>query len=350
MAKYLLTLIICIFQIIAFAQREFGVCDSTFYNLNNDTTIIAGRHRLYLLANNSVAELQNFSTSDPDEYIRDFDIINPNLWYTVVGFKFIGLPTKLYKSTNKGQTWSLDTNHYNASNAQNLPQQFLKSINNLQHLNGDTLIMFMHYYESGIIYSTDLGQTWSKWFDNLIAHYQGMFFCNNKYYLYGYQGDGFRAWMFGFDKNLLFSSDSTGLWNSFNNNGYHPRCSTSNDTTNCIYTSSNLSRCETYNFFKNKIENICSPLNLKSIHKNDVNIYPNPSNGILFFDLNELLTSSTNCVKIQILNFSGQIIYSAGNILSNHTINTYNWNSGLYHVLIFDENQKLIISKRIIRE
>lgn len=63
--------------------------------------------------------------------------------------------------------------------------------------------MFMHYYESGIIYSTDAGNTWTKWFDNLIVHYQGMLTCNDRYYLYSFEGDAFRPWMFGFDKNLL---------------------------------------------------------------------------------------------------------------------------------------------------
>jgi len=193
--------IICVLSILSChntaAQREFNVCDSTFYTFNSDTTIVAGKRQLYILSNSNLFPLFDFTTTNPDEYIRDFDILKPNLWYTVVGSRYIGSPTQLYKSINQGQSWDLDTNHFNASNVAFLSPAFLspaflRSINNVQHLGGDTIVMFMHYYESGIIYSTDAGTTWTKWFDNLITHYQGMLECDNKYYIFGYEGDAFR--------------------------------------------------------------------------------------------------------------------------------------------------------------
>lgn len=282
-ATLLLVMLFAVYILPTFAQREYAVCDSTFYPLNTDTTIIAGRNKLYLNTNNTTTLLYDFSTADVDEYIRDFDIVTPNLWYTVVGLRYIGGPTQLYKSTNKGQSWALDTNHYSAANADMVSPQFLASINNMQHLNGDTLMMFMHYYSSGILYSTNLGQTWTKWFDNLIVHYQGMFECQDKYYIFGYEGDAFRAYMFGFDKNLLFSSDSAGMWSSFNNNSYHPACYQGNDS-DCIYASSSLGRCETYTYFKNKIDTICALSALENIEITNVKIYPSPFTNKLTID------------------------------------------------------------------
>lgn len=258
-----------------FAQREFAVCDSTSYTLNDDTTIIAGRYQLYLHTNNITTVLYNFASADVDEYIRDFDIISPNLWYTVVGLRYIGGPARLYKSTNKGQSWVLDTNHFSAVNTNMVSQQFLGSINNMQQLNGDTLLLFVGYYESGILYSVNKGQSWTMWFNNLISHYQGMFECNNKYYIFGYEGDAFRGSMFGFDKNLLFTSDSAGQWSSFNALSYHPQCYQGNDAE-CIYAPGALNRCQTYYYFKNKIDSICFATTVNEISDKQLTIYPSP--------------------------------------------------------------------------
>lgn len=337
--KYLLLLSIVLFQTPSFAQREFGICDSTFYILNNDTTLIAGRSHLYTYSNNTLNVLYDFSTLDTNEYIRDFDIIKPDLWYTVVGLRYIGGPTRLYKSTNRGQIWSLDTSHYNTPNLEFVSQQFIQSINNLQHLNGDTLIMFMHYYESGIIYSTDLGLNWTKWFDNLISHYQGMFECDNKYYIFGYEGDGFRASMFGFDKNLLFSSDSTGLWNSFNNMGFHPPCYQGSDTLRCIYAPGNLTRCGAYNFFKNKINTLCAPVSTIVFTKSTVKIYPNPFNG-------KINTEGTTGGEIYALtNLYGQMVWSGKQIAQQ---DFYDLTSGIYFLTILTDHAKQTL--KLIKE
>lgn len=307
MPKYVLMLSCILANLHSFSQREFGVCDSTSYTLNTDTTIVAGRHLLYTYSNNTLDTLYDFTSPDPDEYIRDFDIVKPDLWYTIVGLRYIGSPTRLYKSNNRGQTWALDTAHLQASNAEFQSLQFLESINNLQHLNGDTLIMFMHYYESGILYSTDLGLTWTKWFANLIAHYQGMLACDDKYYLFGYEGDGFPASMFSFEKNLLFTPDSTGLWSSFNHLGHHPACY-NGDTINCIYAPHQSNRCESYHYFKNTVDNLCLTLHEENIHPSAHRIYPNPFNNTI------KMQDASGVETYSMTNVFGQTVWSDKNI------------------------------------
>ncbi len=331
-------LMLLLIQSSAFAQREFGICDSTTYEYNNDTSIIAGRNRLYLRTNNSTNLLYNFSTADPDEYIRDFDIVKPNLWYTVVGRRYIGSNTNLYKSTDKGITWTIDTNHYLASNAQFLDPQFLKSINYLQHLNGDTLLMFMSYYDSGILYSTDAGQTWTKWFNNLITHYQGMLECGNKYYIYGFEGDAFRSWMFGFNKQLLFTSDSGGAWNIFRINSYHPNCNKF-DTVNCIYAPYNATRCGSYTYYKNYIDSICSLTGINEIKPTEIQIYPNPSKGMYSLKFSENTDLSINAIEVFDV-IGNKCKVDAVNMNGVLLINIQNLSPGLYFLRVHHNNKQ----------
>jgi hypothetical protein len=323
-----------------FAQREYNVCDSTFYTLNNDTTIVAGKRNLYVYANSVLSPLYNFTTTDTNEYIRDFDIVNPNLWYTIVGSRYIGSPTQLYKSVDQGQAWTLDTAHFNASNAQTVSPAFLRSINNLQHIDGDTLIMFMYYYESGIIYSTDAGATWTKWFDNLIAHYQGMFSCGDNYYLFGFEGDAFRPWMFRFDKYLLFSPDTNGAWNSFSNMGNHPQCSTTFDSINCIYPPFSLSRCEQYNYFKNYIDSLCLSLDINNFDNEIFSVYPNPASQFLTIRTPFLETATISIFNVYGNKMSNESISKLDN---EYNVDLQNHPTGLYFVhLKYDKKAYLI--------
>ena len=340
MKRIYLILIALVFHSSLFAQREYNVCDSTFYTLNSDTTIIAGKRDLYVYANSILSPLYNFTTSDTNEYIRDFDIVKPDLWFTIVGSRYIGSPTQLFKSIDLGQTWTLDTAHFSASNAQTVSSAFLRSINNLQHINGDTLIMFMHYYESGIIYSTDAGTTWTKWFDNLIAHYQGMLSCGDNYYLFGFEGDAFRPWMFGFDKNLLFSPDTNGAWNSFSNLGHHPQCSTTFDSINCVYPPFSLSRCEQYNYFENYIDSLCLTLEIKNIDDALFSIYPNPATQFL-----TIKTPFVERANIAIYNMHG-IKMTNTSILKNESeylIDLQDYPAGLYVIQIKYEGKDYLV-------
>ncbi|MBK6400157.1 MAG: hypothetical protein IPF75_18370 [Bacteroidetes bacterium] len=79
-------------------QREYNTCDSTQFILNNDTTIIAGKRNLYVYTSSVTSHLYDFSTSDTNQYIRDFDIVKPDLWFTVVGSRYIGASRNYIKA------------------------------------------------------------------------------------------------------------------------------------------------------------------------------------------------------------------------------------------------------------
>lgn len=263
-----------------YAQREYNVCDSTFYNYVGDTTIVAGKRHLYFLTTGGgQVQFADFTSSDTSEYIRDFDIVHPHLWYTLVGLRYIGAPTRLYKSVDRGVTWVQDTSFYLATRYHpTSANSYYNSINQVQYLGNETIVLLVGYYESGVVYSTDNGATWREWFRNLISHYQGILECNNKYYLYGFEGDAFRPWMFGFDKSLLFSPDTGGAWVSFANR-YHPNCSGSVHP-DCIYATPYLGRCGQYNYMKNYIDSMCTALSVPEIaERKEPSVYPNPSNG-----------------------------------------------------------------------
>ena len=274
-----LLLVLCFFASVAVAQRDYNVCDSTFYNYVGDTTIVAGKRHLYFQTTGGLVQFANFTSADTSEYIRDFDIVQPYLWYTLVGQRYIGSPTRLYQSRDRGMSWVEDTSFYAATRYHpTLANSYYNSINQVQYLGNETIVLFVGYYESGVVYSTDNGATWNEWFRNLITHYQGFLECNYKYYLYGFEGDAFRSWMFGFDKSLLFSPDTGGAWVSFANR-YHPNCSGSVHP-DCIYSAPNLNRCGQYTYMKNYIDSMCTALSLPEItERNEASLYPNPSNG-----------------------------------------------------------------------
>jgi len=330
-----------LFQSHALAQR-FNYCDSTFHQLNADTMVIAGRKHLYFQTGNTTTVFHDFSTTNSDEYLRDFEIVKPSLWYAVIGTFWLGTEGKLYKSLDRGQTWTIDTNHYAATNTQFLPSGTLPIISNLQHLNGDTLLMFVGYYHSAILYSVDLGLTWKKWFDNQITYYQGMLECNDKYYIFSYQGDGFSAAMFGFNKNLLFTSDSAGLWTNYNLNGYHPACYQGNNA-DCIYAAEILG-CGIYSYFKNYVDSICSTFSGievidKSAYDNLGIIYPNPFNGTI------TIKGALGAETYNLNNLFGHTVWSGKHIEEQEF---YYLPSGIYFLTIVNGPTRQTL--KIIRE
>jgi len=44
------------------------------------------------------------------------------------------------------------------------------SINDIHIIGTDTIILFIGYYQSAVIYSIDRGQNWQYWFEDLWAH------------------------------------------------------------------------------------------------------------------------------------------------------------------------------------
>jgi hypothetical protein len=127
--------------------------------------------------------------------------------------------------------------------------------------------------------------------------------CNDKYYIFGYEGDGFPASMFGFEKNLLFTPDSKGLWSSFNHLGYHPPCY-NGDTINCIYAPHQSTRCESYQYFQGIVDTLCITLQEENIKTSSIHIYPNPFNSTINIEG----TSGTETYSLT--NVYGQVIWS----------------------------------------
>lgn len=278
------------------AQREFGTCDSTEHPFNQDTTIIAGKYALYTLTSNGLDTLTDFTSPDPDRYIRDFDIINDNHWLTLIGSRYIGQPVELMKSNNRGASWTEDTSFYAATRSGSSSFQYFNSINQLQEVGTDTIVLFMGYYESGICYSLNNGLTWNNWFVNDVwTHYQGLLECDTMFYLYSFEGDAFRPWMFGFGASLLFSPDTAGSWQQFQN-ANHPPCSGQNHP-DCIYASSSLNRCGQYQYFKNYTDSVCSVTtslqeeNLQQL-KTRMTLSPNPATNQLTIKVNDLEAAS----------------------------------------------------------
>ncbi len=306
--------------------REFAVSDSTEYNISSDSNLVAGRTRLYLKTNTGTQLLYHFNSSDPRLFIRDANIVAPDLWYVIIGSRYIGHDSQLLRSTDQGTSWTEDTSFYSTT----LPAQSLglianyRSLNQMHQISADTLALFVAYYSSGIIYSTDRGTSWQLWFGNTPAHYPGLFSCGQKYYLYGIEGDGFSASMFSFSKELLFSPDTNAAW-THGAGGYHPGCF-NGGTPGCIYAP-NGSRTGQFNHFKHYIDSVCGNLNpLSDIHGNttDVLAFPNPNDGIL------TVVSSKNGSSLTIFSRDGCLLEKRNLKEGNNHIDIQTLGSGLY--------------------
>ena len=92
--------------------RAFEACDSTSYFLNSDTTIVVDKYSIYSKTNSGIQLIYEFDMPFSNYFIRDFDIITPDFWYTLVGQNTISNSTFLYKSTDRGQSWDIDTSYY----------------------------------------------------------------------------------------------------------------------------------------------------------------------------------------------------------------------------------------------
>lgn len=291
--------------------RQFDLCDSTTYVLNADTSIVVSKQRLYAASANDLDLIYQFDLPSPDYYIRDFDIVKPQLWYTLIGDKTISDLTFLYKSVDRGKNWAIDTTYFTAIDGSikattfdPFDPNYYNSINQVQKLGNDTILLFLGYYGSGIVYSIDGGEHWTHWFANAPAHYFGLFECEQSYYLYQLEGDGFQGRMFPFDKQFLFRNDSLVNFDHLpSGSGHHPPFHLT-DLPQVRYYS-NLSNCEVYTLLSDYIDSTCYGLTSVSTFSLDqqLNIYPNPSDGQLHL---ELKTSSASPVHLTIYNDTGQ--------------------------------------------
>lgn len=335
--------------LVTHAQREFISCDSTFYPYNADSTIIAGRYRLYLQTSSGISLLRNFATSDTDEYIRDFDIVRPDRWYVLTGLRYIGSPSQLYRSDDRGQTWVTDTSFYPVMyTSWGARLTYYNSINQLQRLGQDTIILFIGYYESALVYSVNGGNSWQFWFENQIVHYQGILECDDHYFLYSFEGDAFSPWMFSFPKNQLFSPDTGGAWNS-SANILHANCS---GTVNarCIYGPTSVSRCSVYQFFVDTLASACaalpSGLSEPKQPTNVLSIAPNPATENVTIQWNGEVLST-----VRIIDAFGRTFYPphivSGN--GNWRINTAKLPAGHYMIQAVSQ-YGLLASGRLLIE
>lgn len=247
----------------AIAQREYGVNDSTSYVLNADTSLLASKHRLYLKTAQGTSLIRDFSSANPAYFIRDVDFFNGKHLYVLVGSRYLGYESFLYKTTDAGINWSIDTS-FRAKSIEN-------SINQVQIVDDTTIYLFDNYYTSRVLYSRDRGRSWTFWLESIIANYHGLFICGNSHFLYGYQGDGFQSYMFKVPDSLLAQTEIREYYSGCHNSG-QPQCT---------YPPSQSNRLATFNHFETTIDQICNSLATGIEYKNPKNalftIYPNPA-------------------------------------------------------------------------
>lgn len=335
--------------------RQFNLCDSTAYVLNSDTTIVVGKQSIYT---QTVAEFQltyEFDMPSSTYYIRDFDIVNPDFWYVLVGRKTISDTTILYKSTDKGINWSIDTSYYMAIDSSltdlqidPLDPNYYQSINQVQKIGTDTILLFLGYYGSGIVYSVNGGNQWSHWFANQPAHYFGLLECDQSYYLYQLEGDGFMGRMFAFDKQFLFRNDAIVNFDHLPSGSGHHTPFHLIDLPNVVYYS-NLSYCEVYSFLNSYVDSICqiTTATLPVLKDHDINIYPNPSKGQFNIDIHPPIYSQ---VELIIYNSTGQRLFSQ-QFRNTEELSNFqsfpNLQTGVY-TLVINEQEQFLVRKIVI--
>jgi Secretion system C-terminal sorting domain len=285
--KKCLLLLLIFTEATALAQRWYAINDSTSYTYQN-MDITVGRNKVYRNLNNTLTLVRDFSTSNPnasEDYIRDFDFIDENTWYVLVGSRYIGQRTELHKTTDAGTTWELIT-----------PQSFTipsnldgiaDSINQIQFLNG-RIYLFDTYYTSRVFYSDDLGQTWTHWFECFWSHYYQIYACGNDLYIHGLAGDGFRPYMVQipssyFGQQNIFTTNVGGC----NNSG----------TPGCYHAPANITVPATIEYFKNLFDTtICNTLDITDTTTNKLKAFPNPIND--YFTIEGIDTTLPFHIKV----------------------------------------------------
>jgi len=331
--------------------REFNTNDSTAYVLNIDTTIVVSKTKLYFQTNGALHLFSDFSTPDTTKFITDFDIITDSLWYLIFGGRYWGGPTTLYKTMDQGNTWVADSSYFSVTQPA-LDTGFIgeETLYQLQRISDDTLILFVSYYQSGIFYSVNAGQDWDLWFANLPANYRGLFECDDQYFLWGQEGDGFPGSMFSFSADLLLSPDTNNVWTHWTGSYvYHPDCYNANNP-DCIFAPSSMTGYDQFLFFENYLRDNCSddPVGIPDVLASDnLEIYPNPTRQGKF--RLEWEDSFSSPIQYQIFAANGQLI-------SSHKIQQMNWvdidlsvfgqGSGVYFIMVKYPDK--VITKRIV--
>ena len=315
-------IIIILFANSGYAQRDYYFRDSTIYPINNNFSFIAGKRILYKNQNGVITQLKDFSIqNDSTFYIRDVDFINQQKGYVLFGSMYIGVPSFLYLTTNGGLSFDLDTSYYKAS--------LHKSINQVQFLDDNTIVLFDGYYESSLIRSFNGGQTWEMWLNSLVAHYFQLHRCyNTKWYLIGVPGDGFSSYSFPIPDSL---------WTK---NGLEFTSGCHNGAPDCIRVFRDGDRDRATDFIAKQIDTltkICGNMTAiqEAVKENQILYYPNPTKDILTVSgrMNEPFSLS---------NLTGEKILSGIIDELEYNIHLQELPNGIYLLRIGNKQQKIL--------
>ncbi len=251
------------------AQRWFSLNDSTHYELNNNK-ITVGRTKVYHNVQDQLTLIRDFAISDqPNYYIRDFDFMDLDSWFVLVGSRYIGAPTQLYRTDDSGNTWQLITPVMPVTST--LTDDTADSINQIQIIN-HRIYLFDNYYQSRVVYSDDDGLNWTLWFGSMWSHWYQIYTCNDSLYIHGLPGDGFRAYMTQIPDSYMNASN---IQTVVPIGGCH-----NGNTSGCYYAPANISTPDIYSHFKNLFEtSICPNLGVGNIVKEKIELVPNPTEG-----------------------------------------------------------------------
>lgn len=312
--KKIVVLLFLLSSLVGSAQRWYAINDSTDYNYE-DVSITVGRHKVYRNIDNNLTVVHDFDINNsqiPEDYIRDFDFIDATTWYVLVGSRYIGTETELYKTTDAGVTWTLIT-----------PQTFTapisfdstaNNINQIQFLNG-RIYLFDRYYQSRVFYSDDLGQTWTHWFECFWSHYYQIYACGDDLYIHGLEGDGFKAYMVQIPSSYMGQQNiiTTNVGNCHNN------------APGCYFVAPNTPVPDVFYHFQKLFNNTICALKTPDYTINQVTISPNPVRH--FMTLNHI--DQEVDFSVVIYNQLGQICLEKNNV---STIDCATLPQGFYFV------------------
>lgn len=327
-------LVMCFFNTEINAQRKYGVRDSTVYVINSIDTIIAGKHKLYKKQGASLNLIIEFNDivgvplSTERGWIRDFDFWDSQNWYVLLGLRYDGGNTILYKTTNAGINWTIDTSYYNQSRHQ--------SLNQVQIVDNQKAFLFDGYYTSDVLRTNDGGNTWKRWLEStMFANHRGIFICNDTtYYLWGSPGDPWIPYMFPIPIS------------AFNSLYYPVDCHQNSACINATGIPNNDHyTADIEGYFTPIFNSLCSQvLSVNEVNlQNHIVIYPNPNNGK--FTL--MLGNETEKGIIEIYNALGQRIYLSAITNQKSEIEfSSSKTSGIYFVKFY--NKLATVTKVIV--